>query len=104
MPTPEPTRPPAVRRLGPAVDRFPALGEWAGYRGNGTLDAWQPLAGKITAPAIAWQHFVGAVETLLIVAPGPGDALDLPLGEPASEAAEPAELRDPRWGLVSRAG
>jgi len=70
------------------------------------LDAWQPLAGSpdwFTAPAVAWQHFVGAVETLLIATPGSGGAIDVPIGEPVTDTADPAELSDPRWGLVPAA-
>lgn len=96
-PTPQPTRPPAVRRF--ARDRFPQPGEWAGYRGNNTLDAWQPLAGRLTKPEIAWQQFVGAGETLVIAEPGPGAVVPVPLSELTPAEAQHPILAEPRWGL-----
>lgn len=97
-PTPEPTRPPAVRRLGSSA-RFPLPGEWAGFRGNGTLDGWQPMKGRMTRPDIAWKHFIGAVETLVVGRIGADGRVDAPLAEVEAGAGDLAEFREARWGL-----
>jgi len=76
---------------------FPKTGEWPCFRRDGTLQSRSPGKGTTTSPAIAWKHFVGTVETLLVVEPGPGDTA---LAVPGRESqAGLAEARHQRWGF-----
>ncbi|MBI4583712.1 MAG: hypothetical protein HY717_06790 [Planctomycetes bacterium] len=69
---------------------FPRPGEWPCFRRSPSLDARSPARGRIAAPRIAWKQFVGALESLLIVEPGDGDAeILLPEDETAGNAAPP---------------
>ena len=81
---------------------FPASDEWNGYRGNATLDARSSLRGRITTPAIAWKHFVGAIDVLAKVEPGAGDSV-VTL-DPTQDPGRAAEAADPRWGLAPPMG
>jgi len=77
---------------------FPRPGEWVCFRGNQSLDARSQAVGHITTPAIAWKHYVGLDETVLVVEP---DGSDSSVTTPGEESpAKLAEVQDPRWGLV----
>jgi len=92
---------------------FPAPGEWPCYRGDGTLAAHSRLRGQIRSPRVAWRHFAGAIETLLEIQRGDGNATLLvpsPVAQRAplfwaaraglGEGVQRGEgAADPRWGL-----
>ena len=76
---------------------FPKPGEWPCHRRDGTMQARSPLKGNITEPTIAWKHFVGLVETQLIVSPDTEDrAVPIPTGELTQE---PDTGLEPVWGI-----
>src|SRR5688572_28250261 len=71
-----------------SAQRFPKPGEWPVFRRTGTLQAYSPLKGKITHPAIAWKHFVGGLESRIVLEPGGKQFLsDLPNDEVILESA-----------------
>ncbi|MCC6442867.1 MAG: hypothetical protein IT210_05345 [Armatimonadetes bacterium] len=77
-------------------------GEWPAFRGGVSLDARSSLKGRITRPEVAWKHFVGASETLLIAEPG---KVSTKLTLPGPETAGHIEgSYDARWGLTSPVG
>jgi len=81
---------------------FPKIGEWPRHRANGTLDGRAAIKGRITEPQIVWKHFIGRVESLVIVEPAKGQArLELPLKDSATGSNETS---DPRWGMCPPAG
>ena len=49
---------------------FPLPGEWPTHRHNRSLDGHAPGHGDISAPHLAWKHYVGQVVTWLAVTPG----------------------------------
>ena len=83
---------PAAGRL----QRFPRPGEWGCYRRDGSQQARSPMAGRISTPDIAWQHFVGSVEALIEVSPGSNEQrIDVPN---AATAAKTWQFDGQRWG------
>jgi outer membrane protein assembly factor BamB len=52
--------------------------------------------GRITAPSVQWQAFVGATQTLLELAPG--------VAAEATATEDKPDLSDPRWGLLPPLG
>src|SRR6185295_11493660 len=81
----------------PATHAFPAPGEWPCSRRNANLDGHSPLMGKLASPRIAWKHFIGAYEGLMIASPGDDNAtVNLSI---AGAKAPPDTGQDPRWGL-----
>jgi hypothetical protein len=83
----------------PVTRSCPAPNEWAGPRGNPGLDARSPLKGRITAPRLAWKQGVGAVETRLIITPGP-DSRPFPLPAPGA-STQPVDVGAADWGLAT---
>ena len=81
---------------------FPMPGEWPYDRREGNLQARSPLKGSITEPRIAWQEFVGAIETLMVVSPADTNSV---IEVPAKRlSAESDEQRHQRWGIVPSLG
>ncbi len=80
----------------PAASPFPAPGEWPCYRRDGTQQAHSPLRGALRVPAVRWQAFVGATETLLELAPGTAAR-----AESTGSKPDPSH---PRWGLAAPLG
>lgn len=77
-------------------------GEWPCYRANKAQDGRVRGRGTITAPSIAWQHFVGSIESALLLEPGAGEhtlTLPIELTEGLSSTAT-----QPRWGFVPPLG
>ncbi|MGD9634358.1 MAG: FG-GAP repeat domain-containing protein, partial [Pirellulales bacterium] len=87
----DPSKPlPTAQDSAPSAAAFPKPGEWPTIRRTGSLEAHSPLKGKVTTPSIAWQQFVGSLESHVVVEPGESQAeLNLSDDEPAS--AEPGD-------------
>ncbi len=87
-------------------DPFPDPGEWPCFRRNGHLDGHSPLKGAITSPSIAWTHFIGAYEALVVATPGKGNATVSLTAEVAAarNPASPGVVQDVRWGLTPPQG
>src|SRR4051812_3034599 len=77
-------RPPAAAPGAPA-------GAWAQFRGDAALSGRSRARGRITAPAVLWQQFIGARQTLLRVQPGRSTRLQLPLPQKDSDAGRAGE-------------
>lgn len=72
--------------------------EWLAHRRDGTQQARARGQGQIRAPHVSWKHFVGQIETTLLLTPTLG-AETLILA-PDSTLAPCSALDDPRWGLA----
>lgn len=86
---------------GVMADEFPKAGEWACSRANGGQDARSRCKGSITKPRIAWKHFVGSIDTFLVVEPRKGDSATI---VPAPSGQTSSEDQDARWGIAPTAG
>lgn len=79
------------------ADVNPSSGEWLCYRGNGTQDAHSSSRGHITNPKIVWKHFVGMIDTTMLVEPGKGKRI-LTISSDASLNTS-GEDHGSRWGF-----
>ncbi len=76
---------------------FPKPGEWPCRNRNASLDARTTFKGRLTHPKIAWKHFVGVNEAVLVADPADGDAI---VALPVADLADPGnEAENARWGL-----
>lgn len=73
-------------------------GEWLCHRGSPTQDGRALIKGRITQPHILWKHYVGQIESVVIVDPVPVDStVDVPLSNLTDGSLD---AKDPRWGFV----